>query len=159
MQEPPWAAHTRCRPRDVPCDAARRLLESTQKAHAAARRSRTGAQPQALAPVPDATSEAAGGEAAAEDPRVATLRTIMGSVGPVFHQFFLDFFPSPDAWAAGRTAYTRYVALLTSMVVYVAGIGDRHPNTILVDTVTGEVMPIDFGLAFEQGRRLLPTDL
>ena len=40
------------------------------------------------------------------------------------------------------------------MVGYVLGIGDRHAHNILIDTVTGEVVPIDFGIVFEQGKVL-----
>lgn len=42
------------------------------------------------------------------------------------------------------------------MVGYVLGIGDRHSHNILVDTTTAEVIHIDFGIVFEQGK-VLPT--
>ena len=32
------------------------------------------------------------------------------------------------------------------------GIGDRHSNNILVHQKTGEVVHIDFGIVFEQGK-------
>ena len=34
------------------------------------------------------------------------------------------------------------------------GIGDRHAQNILVDTVTAELVHIDFGIVFEQGKTL-----
>ena len=39
-----------------------------------------------------------------------------------------------------------------SMVGYILGIGDRHAHNILVDTTTAEVVHIDFGIMFEQGK-------
>ena len=42
------------------------------------------------------------------------------------------------------------------MVGYVLGLGDRHVLNILVDKNTAELIHIDLGVAFEQGR-ILPT--
>ena len=42
------------------------------------------------------------------------------------------------------------------MVGYVMGIGDRHSNNILIDVNTSEMVHIDFGIVFDQGK-LLPT--
>jgi ataxia telangiectasia mutated family protein len=52
-----------------------------------------------------------------------------------------------------RLAYTRSVAV-NSIVGYILGIGDRHAHNILVDTLSGEVVHIDFGIVYEQGRGL-----
>lgn len=50
-----------------------------------------------------------------------------------------------------------YLSLLVLFTAgYVLGIGDRHSNNILLDVQTGELIHIDFGVAFEQGRSL-PT--
>lgn len=40
------------------------------------------------------------------------------------------------------------------VVGYVLGIGDRHTNNILIDENSGELIHIDFGVAFEQGKAL-----
>jgi ataxia telangiectasia mutated family protein len=40
------------------------------------------------------------------------------------------------------------------MVGYVLGIGDRHLNNVLIDKQTGDVVHIDLGIAFEQGKAL-----
>ena len=43
-----------------------------------------------------------------------------------------------------------------SMIGYILGLGDRHVQNILVDKTTAELVHIDLGVAFEQGR-ILPT--
>ena len=58
-----------------------------------------------------------------------------------------------EAWHAARTAYTRSCAV-NSIVGHILGIGDRHLSNILVSTKTGEVVHIDFGFVFEQGKTL-----
>lgn len=74
---------------------------------------------------------------------------------PVFRFFFLEQWPDPADWFTHQLAYTRSVAVM-SIVGFVLGIGDRHLSNILLDTASGEVVHIDFGIAFEQGK-LLPT--
>lgn len=43
---------------------------------------------------------------------------------------------------------------MSSIVGYVLGIGDRHSQNILVQQRTAEVVHIDFGVTFEQGKAL-----
>jgi ataxia telangiectasia mutated family protein len=43
-----------------------------------------------------------------------------------------------------------------SSVGYILGLGDRHVQNILIDTKSAELIHIDLGVAFEQGR-ILPT--
>lgn len=43
---------------------------------------------------------------------------------------------------------------MSSIVGYVLGIGDRHAHNILVHQRTAEVVHIDFGVTFEQGKAL-----
>lgn len=52
-----------------------------------------------------------------------------------------------------RLNYTRSVAT-TSIVGHLLGLGDRHVSNILLDNSTGEVVHIDFGVAFDQVSRL-----
>jgi hypothetical protein len=78
---------------------------------------------------------------------------ICGSFRPAFRFFFLERFPDPVAWVAARLAYSRSVAA-NSIIGYILGIGDRHAHNILIDTVTAEVVHIDFGIVFEQGKGL-----
>jgi ataxia telangiectasia mutated family protein len=72
---------------------------------------------------------------------------------PVMHHFFLENFPSPRAWWESRLTYTRSVAV-NSMVGYVVGLGDRHSSNILLDKTSAEMIHIDLGVAFEQGKCL-----
>ncbi|XP_018573379.1 serine-protein kinase ATM [Anoplophora glabripennis] len=87
--------------------------------------------------------------------RLATFKTICKIFKPVFHKFFETSFPHPTIWYERRRAYIHSVAT-TSMCGYILGIGDRHVSNILIDKTTAEVIHIDFGIAFEQGR-VLPT--
>ena len=59
----------------------------------------------------------------------------------------------PRAWWESRVTYTRSVAV-NSMVGYVVGLGDRHSSNILLDKTSAEMIHIDLGVAFEQGKCL-----
>lgn len=74
---------------------------------------------------------------------------------PVFHYFFLEHFHNPAVWFERRLAYVNSIAT-NSMIGYILGLGDRHVQNILIDESTAEVIHIDFGIAFEQGKNL-PT--
>ncbi|KAF6761729.1 hypothetical protein DFP72DRAFT_879464 [Ephemerocybe angulata] len=74
---------------------------------------------------------------------------------PVFRHFFTEKHKNPMAWFATRLGYTRSVAT-TSIVGHILGLGDRHTSNILMDNITGEVIHIDLGIAFGQGK-LLPV--
>lgn len=43
---------------------------------------------------------------------------------------------------------------VTSILGYILGLGDRHPDNILVDFHTGEVIHVDYNVSFEKGLRL-----
>ncbi|XP_041674601.1 serine/threonine-protein kinase ATM [Drosophila eugracilis] len=86
-----------------------------------------------------------------KDKRYAIYKKICENIKPVFHYFLLEKFPIPGVWFERRLAYTNSVAT-TSMVGYVLGLGDRHTQNILIDQQTAEVIHIDFGIAFEQGK-------
>ncbi|CAG9854398.1 unnamed protein product [Phyllotreta striolata] len=87
--------------------------------------------------------------------KLKTYKDICRNFRPVFHHFFENFFLQPAVWYERRRAYIHSVAT-TSICGYVLGIGDRHNSNILIDKTTAEVIHIDFGVAFEQGR-VLPT--
>lgn len=83
---------------------------------------------------------------------------ICENIRPVFHQFFYENYKEPGQWFERRLAYTISVAV-SSMVGYILGIGDRHVQNILIDYETAEVIHIDFGIAFEQGKVLPHPEL
>ena len=69
--------------------------------------------------------------------------------------FFAEKFSDPGMQFERRLAYTRSTAT-SSMIGYVLGLGDRHVQNILIDLTTAELIHIDLGIAFEQGK-ILPT--
>lgn len=85
----------------------------------------------------------------------AEFNKICEKINPVLHYFFYEKFYSPGVWFERRLAYAHSLAT-TSMIGYILGIGDRHISNILIDEKTAELIHIDFGIAFEQGK-CLPT--
>ena len=78
---------------------------------------------------------------------------ICPNFSPTMRYFFYENFHTPVAWYAAQTAYASSVAA-TSIVGFIVGLGDRHPNNILLDVTTGEVVHIDYGICFDAGRFL-----
>jgi ataxia telangiectasia mutated family protein len=83
----------------------------------------------------------------------ATYDRVCARFKPVLHHFFLENFPTPHVWWERRLTYTRSVAA-NSAVGYVVGLGDRHSSNILLDKTSAEMIHIDLGVAFEQGKCL-----
>lgn len=73
---------------------------------------------------------------------------------PAFGYFFSDAQRMPRDWYETRLRYTRSVST-SSIVGHVLGLGDRHVSNMLLDKESGELVHIDFGVAFDQGK-LLP---
>eukprot|EP01127_Copromyxa_protea_P022122 TRINITY_DN7809_c0_g1_i1.p1 TRINITY_DN7809_c0_g1~~TRINITY_DN7809_c0_g1_i1.p1 ORF type:complete len:2505 (+),score=361.67 TRINITY_DN7809_c0_g1_i1:42-7556(+) len=53
-----------------------------------------------------------------------------------------------ELWLDKRTTYTQSLAVM-SMVGYILGLGDRHPNNLMINRNSGKVIHIDFGDCFE----------
>eukprot|EP01062_Namystynia_karyoxenos_P028013 TRINITY_DN2131_c0_g1_i1.p1 TRINITY_DN2131_c0_g1~~TRINITY_DN2131_c0_g1_i1.p1 ORF type:complete len:2623 (+),score=1020.62 TRINITY_DN2131_c0_g1_i1:162-7871(+) len=53
-----------------------------------------------------------------------------------------------EVWNERRASYTLSLATM-SMVGYILGLGDRHPNNLMLQRVTGKIVHIDFGDCFE----------
>lgn len=75
-------------------------------------------------------------------------KKIMERVHPVMRHFFTEKHHIPYWWFQMRLNYSRSAATM-SMVGYIMGIGDRHVSNIMIDTARGDLVPIDFGIAFE----------
>ncbi|KAG0668012.1 serine/threonine-protein kinase M1 [Maudiozyma exigua] len=73
---------------------------------------------------------------------------------PVLHEWFLQTFTDPISWYNARNTYSRSLAVM-SMLGYILGLGDRHCENILLDTLTGKVLHVDFDCLFDKGK-LLP---
>jgi len=53
-----------------------------------------------------------------------------------------------EIWLDRRTTFTKTLAMM-SMVGYILGLGDRHPNNLMLNRNSGKVIHIDFGDCFE----------
>ncbi|KAG6845486.1 hypothetical protein H0H87_008383, partial [Tephrocybe sp. NHM501043] len=80
-------------------------------------------------------------------------RRIEEKVKPVMRHFFTEKHKTPNAWFATRLDYSRSLAT-SSIVGHILGLGDRHVSNILIDQVSGQIVPIDLGIAFDQGKLL-----
>ncbi|KAA3678650.1 ataxia telangiectasia mutated family protein [Paragonimus westermani] len=87
--------------------------------------------------------------------RCAVFEEICEKLSPVLAYFYLEHFPEPHSWCRARSSYTRSLAV-SSLIGYLVGLGDRHPHNLLLHRASGELVHIDLGVAFDQGR-LLPT--
>lgn len=76
----------------------------------------------------------------------ATLRTWP----PRFHRWFLSTWHEPAAWLQARLGFTRTYAAWC-MVGHMVGLGDRHGDNVLLDTMSGDAIQIDFGCLFDKG--------
>jgi DNA-dependent protein kinase catalytic subunit len=54
---------------------------------------------------------------------------------------------SADAWLRRRGTFRSSLAVSCAWG-YLAGVGDRHSDNILLETATGALVPIDFGYSF-----------
>ncbi|KAL0950115.1 hypothetical protein HGRIS_010112 [Hohenbuehelia grisea] len=81
------------------------------------------------------------------------LTKVLPAFPPVFRDWFLETFPEPSAWLAARMAYGRTLAVM-SMVGFVLGLGDRHSENLMMCTVSGDVVHVDFNCIFEKGKSL-----
>ncbi|GAA5895897.1 DNA-binding protein kinase TEL1 [Sporobolomyces salmoneus] len=85
--------------------------------------------------------------------KLETFNKILQRIPPLMRHLFWKRQKVPSLWFDMRLNYSRSVAT-TSMIGHVLGLGDRHVSNILIDESTGELVHIDFGIAFEQGKRL-----
>ncbi|CAD6915051.1 unnamed protein product [Tilletia laevis] len=86
-------------------------------------------------------------------PRIKTYKEVCENFPPAMRYHFLEAQKVPAAWQVMRLSYVRSVAT-TSIVGHILGMGDRHVSNILMDEGSGEIVHIDFGIVFEQGKFL-----
>ncbi|KAF8709080.1 UVSB PI-3 kinase, MEI-41 and ESR-1, partial [Rhizoctonia solani] len=67
------------------------------------------------------------------------------------HEYFISYFSEPTAWLSSRLAYTRTTAVM-SMVGHILGLGDRHGENLMFDTVNGDLVHVDLNCLFERGK-------
>ncbi|KAE8295481.1 Serine-protein kinase ATM [Larimichthys crocea] len=89
------------------------------------------------------------------DDKLQAYNEVCKNFRPVFRYFCMERFLDPAVWMEKRLAYTHSVAT-SSIVGYIVGLGDRHIQNILIDEQSAELVHIDLGVAFEQGK-ILPT--
>lgn len=81
------------------------------------------------------------------------LGLVLNDLKPCLHKCFLRAFPTPDKWLSARLSFTRTTAAW-SMVGHTVGLGDRHTENVNLDTISGDVVHVDFGCLFDQGLTL-----
>ncbi|GIQ79588.1 serine/threonine-protein kinase TOR [Kipferlia bialata] len=82
----------------------------------------------------------------------AFTNTMKQSTGLDIHKMLWLRSSSSEEWLLRRTAYTRSMAV-GSIVGYLIGLGDRHPNNIMLGRSSGRVLHIDYGDCFETAMR------
>ncbi|CUG86712.1 phosphatidylinositol 3-kinase, putative [Bodo saltans] len=85
--------------------------------------------------------------------RLPAYQSITTKFTPAMHYFFVEQFASAEVWLERKRAYSTSVAC-ASVVGHLVGLGDRHLSNILLDKRTAEVVLIDLGIAFDQGKLL-----
>lgn len=65
-------------------------------------------------------------------------------------QWFKERFTTPHNWYQARSSYIRTAAVM-SIVGYILGLGDRHGENILLDSMNGDVVHVDFNCLFNKG--------
>ncbi|KAE8233587.1 hypothetical protein CF326_g1371 [Tilletia indica] len=86
-------------------------------------------------------------------PRIKAYKDVCERFPPAMRFHFLEAQKVPAAWQVMQLSYVRSVAT-TSIVGHILGMGDRHVSNILMDEGSGEIVHIDFGYVFEQGKFL-----
>ncbi|CAJ0571385.1 unnamed protein product, partial [Mesorhabditis spiculigera] len=71
----------------------------------------------------------------------------------VMAEWLRKTFADPCSWHSARLAYARSAAVM-SMIGFVMGLGDRHAENMMLDTVDGMVVHVDLQLIFNKGEEL-----
>ncbi|ORZ38038.1 hypothetical protein BCR44DRAFT_1015824 [Catenaria anguillulae PL171] len=82
---------------------------------------------------------------------LGNFKNVLAQYPPVLQEWFVDTFPTPDAWFNARLRFTRTCAVV-SMIGFVIGLGDRHLENILMHVKTGDAVHVDFNCLFDKGK-------
>lgn len=85
--------------------------------------------------------------------RIAAYKEVMEHTLPQMRHYWTEQFRDAASWLAAKTRWSRSSAVM-SVLGYIIGLGDRHCSNLLVDSNTGDVVHIDLGIAFDQGKLL-----
>ncbi|KAH9385269.1 serine-protein kinase ATM [Nematocida major] len=83
--------------------------------------------------------------------KIKALQLLNREYSPVLKKVFSG--KGPFEYCKQRKAFTSSFAI-TSIATYILGLGDRHPQNILLDRRTQELINIDLNLIFDQARAL-----
>lgn len=90
--------------------------------------------------------------------RIELYQDIERHTQPQMRHYWPHRFHDPREWFVAKNAWSSSCAVI-SIVGYILGLGDRHCSNLLIDTNTGEVVHIDLGIAFDQGKLLSVPEL
>jgi hypothetical protein len=85
--------------------------------------------------------------------KLKMFKDIEAHLSPIFSKIFFKLYREPSEWYKNRCSYMKSVAA-SSIGGYLLGVGDRHAQNLLFDRTTGEIIHIDLGIAFDQGKLL-----
>eukprot|EP01054_Gregarina_sp_Poly1_P002183 Gregarina_sp_Poly_1__2182@NODE_157_length_12362_cov_62_904514_g139_i0_p1_GENE_NODE_157_length_12362_cov_62_904514_g139_i0NODE_157_length_12362_cov_62_904514_g139_i0_p1_ORF_typecomplete_len1176_score159_76PI3_PI4_kinase/PF00454_27/4_5e44YdjM/PF04307_14/17YdjM/PF04307_14/48_NODE_157_length_12362_cov_62_904514_g139_i035857112 len=78
---------------------------------------------------------------------------------PTLHRyFFYQFGRQPSAWLRSRNKFTVTCAFW-SIVGFLTGLGDRHGENLLISSLTGELIHVDFDCLFGKGFALAVPEI
>lgn len=80
-------------------------------------------------------------------------RLVLNNNKPCLHRWFLKTFQDATKWLEARESFTRSMAVW-SIVGHIVGLGDRHAENILIDSVSGDCVFVDFDCLFDKGLSL-----
>jgi ataxia telangiectasia mutated family protein len=90
--------------------------------------------------------------------KLKVYKAIEAHLRPVLGSIFFKMYRNPLEWYCNRGNFVRSVAT-SSIAGFILGIGDRHSQNLLFDKTTGEIIHIDLGIAFDQGKLLSTPEL
>ncbi|ODV60977.1 protein kinase MEC1 ASCRUDRAFT_18548, partial [Ascoidea rubescens DSM 1968] len=72
---------------------------------------------------------------------------------PVLYLWFLERFSNPLDWYNSRNKFSRSCGVM-SIIGFIIGLGDRHGENILIDSMDGGLLHVDFDCIFDKGETL-----